>query len=179
MNKLFLSNEQMTVDDKGRVSIPARFMTVLRAICPDQDKSVGVMITPECSLKIMPAPYFAQEVESWGQFNDRVDEERMMLNLSTPVAELLSLDKQNRFKLNPLVREICSIDRQVVIVGSMRYMQLFDLNVWRAMFKKSLPMWGQASTRVARKKEPQAPVQQFVINTGGGQSTEDDGQPSS
>lgn len=170
MEQLFLGNEQMTVDDKGRVGIPARFMTVLRAICPDAADSVGVMITPDRSIKIMPAPCFAKEIESWSQFNDRIDEERMMLNLSTSMAERLALDKQNRFKLNPLMRDICAIDRQVVIVGSMRYMQLFDLNVWRDTIEKSLPNWGKASTRVASRNEPKAPIQQFVINTGGGQS---------
>ena len=169
MNQLFLGNEQMTVDDKGRVGIPARFMTVLRAICPDEADSVGVMITPDRSIKIMPIPYFAAEIESWGKFNDRIDEERMMLNLSTSMAERMALDKQNRFKVNPLMREICMIDQKVVIQGSLNYMQIYDATAWRETFNKNLQLWGQASTRVALKNEAKAPVQQFVINTGGGQ----------
>ncbi|MCL5269547.1 MAG: hypothetical protein M1457_03085 [bacterium] len=170
MQQVFLGNEQMTLDDKGRVGIPARFMSVLRAICPDQADTLGVMITPDRSIKLMPAPYFAREIERWQALNDQVDEERMVLNLSTSMAELLALDKQNRIKLNPLMQEVCQLDRQVVIVGNLGYMQLFALKVWREMFERGLPQWGAASTRVARKDEPKAPVQ-YVINAGGGEPT--------
>lgn len=179
MDQLFLGNEQMSVDDKGRVGIPARFMAVLRAICPNEADSVGVMITPDRSIKVMPIPYFAAEIESWSKFNDRIDEERMMLNLSTSMAERMALDKQNRFKLNPLMRELCMIDQKVVIQGSMNYMQIFDAAAWREMFNKNLARWGQASTHVALKNEPKAPVQQFVITTGGGQGEQSGGQSGS
>ena len=156
----------MTIDQKGRVAIPSRFMTVLRAICPAEADSVGLMITPERSIKIMPATLFRSELDRWGTLNEQVDEERMVLNLSTSLAELVAMDKQNRVKLNPLMMELCQIDQKVVIVGNLKYMQLFDMKVWKEIFRQGLSQFGQAATRVARKDEPQPQPVQYVINAG-------------
>ena len=151
MQKAFLGNEQMRVDDKGRVGIPSRFVAVLRELCPDRCDSVGVMITPDRSIKIMPAPVFEKELERWSELNDQIDEERTVLNMSTSLADELALDRQNRIRLNPLMMDLCRIERHVVFVGTVHYMQLFDDKVYRAMVERQLPQWAQAATRVARK----------------------------
>lgn len=169
MDQIFLGNEQMTVDQKGRVGIPSRFVAVLRAIDPAAADQVGVMITPDRSIKIMPAGYFGAELESWSKLDARDDDERMVLNLATSLAEVLPLDKQNRIKLNPMAMELAGIDRQVVIVGNIKFMQLFDLKKWREMFEKGLPAWGKAATEVARRGQAPAPIQ-YVINPPTGQS---------
>jgi division/cell wall cluster transcriptional repressor MraZ len=167
MAKIFLGNELMRVDQKGRVGIPARFMTVLRAISPDASDSVGLMISPDHSIKIMPMPCFIEEVERWNRLDDQVASERMIKNLATGSTELVQLDKQNRVKLNPLMMEICDIRQQVVIVGSMHYMQLFDQYAWKAMFKAGLSQMGQAMETAAEKDKPkpQPVIKQFIINT--------------
>ena len=149
------------------MGIPARFMAVLRAVCPEQTEQVGVMITPDESIRVMPANYFEQEIERLSQLDDQVDDERMVLNLATSTAELLPLDKQNRIKLNPLMMEFCSIDRQVVFVGSLKYMQVFDVNKWRQMVNAGLKVYGKATTAIAARKAPAAPVNQFVLNVPG------------
>ncbi|MCE5230733.1 hypothetical protein LLG95_14235 [bacterium] len=166
MEQLFLGNEQMTVDQKGRVGIPSRFMSVLRALEPADADKVGVMITPDRSIKIMPAGYFRSELESWSKLDDRDSQERMILNLATSLAELVTLDKQNRIKLNPMMAELAGIDRQVVIVGNIKFMQLFDAKTWREMFEKSLPAWGEAATQLARRGDKPQPIQ-YVINAPG------------
>lgn len=165
MDKIFIGIEPMTVDNKGRVGIPARFMATLRAICPERADAVGVMITPDLSIKLMPALFFEQEIERLNRLNDQVEEERLILNLSTSFAELAQLDKQNRIKLNPLMMEECSIRRDVVIIGSRQYMQLFDEKSWREYRKRALPLLGSAASQVARKSEPKSPIQ-YVINAG-------------
>lgn len=163
MDQLFLGNEQMTVDQKGRVGIPSRFVAILRAIDPADADKAGVMITPDRSIKIMPANYFRAETESWSKLDDRDNQERLILNMATSLAELVTLDKQNRIKLNPMMMELAGIDRQVVIVGNIKFMQLFDIKKWREMFEKNLPVWGEAATAVARRSEPPRPIQ-YVIN---------------
>jgi len=154
----FLGSEKMTVDDKGRVGIPARFMTVLRAMFPDQCGEVGLTITPDYSIKVMPLPVFDEFMAGLDQLNDQIEEERLVLTLSTSFADKAELDKQNRIKLSPLLMEKCQIGRQVVVVGSRQYMQIFDENVWREYSDRALAMMGTASSKVARKEEPVAPA---------------------
>ena len=172
MAKVFLGNEFMTVDQKGRVGIPARFAGVLQDLCPEQNEVVGLMITPERSIKIMPAPYFYEEIERWNQLNEHVDEQRMVLNMNTSLAETVTLDSQNRIKLNPLMMDLCSIRRkgQVAVVGSLKYMQIFDAQSWRRMLEQALPKLGAADSRVQKQQigaEQPATIHQYGINTPG------------
>ena len=169
IEKTFLGNEKMTIDGKGRVAIPARYLPVLRAICPDQADMVGLMITPDRSIKIMPANRFEAEIERWSQLNDQLPAERMVLNLSTSLAEVVNLDTQNRIKLNPVMKEVCSIDRQVIFVGSVQYMQLFDANIWRKMVLGGLKQFSAAAGEIASRQTSPAPIQ-YVINAGGSES---------
>jgi len=166
MEKVFTGTESMTVDSKGRVGIPARFMAVLRALAPDDADAVGVTITPDYSLKIMPIPVFDEEIARLSQLNDQVEEERVILNLMASFAERVPLDKQNRLKLNPLIMDFCSIGREVVITGSIKYLQIWDEAAWRSSSKERLARLGAASALVARKGEAKTPVQ-YVINADG------------
>ena len=163
MDQVFLGSEQMTVDQKGRVGIPARFMSVLRALEPKESDRLGLTITPDRSIKLMPASRFREEIERISRLDDQVDQERMILNMATSLAESVTLDKQNRVKLSPMMTELCGIDRQVVIVGNLKFMQLFDAKAWRELCERSLSTWSQAATAVARRAEAPAPVQ-YVIN---------------
>ena len=81
------------------------------------------------------------------------------------LAERAPLDKQNRIKLNPFMMKECSIDRDVVIMGSIQYMQIFDQKVWREYYRRGLPQLGAAASRVAKRDEPKPSVQ-YVINAG-------------
>jgi len=90
-------------------------------------------------------------------------------------AELVQLDKQNRVKLNPLMMEICEIRQQVVIVGNMHYLQLFDVDAWKTMFKAGLSQMGRAMETAAETDLLLAAMilfnlalfasNQFIINT--------------
>ena len=166
MALIFLGNELMKVDQKGRVGIPARFMAVLRAMCPDRTESVGMMISPEKSIKILPLPHFLEEVERWNRLDDLVAAERTIKNLVTSTAELATLDKQNRIKLNPQLMALCQIRQQVVVAGSMHYMQLFDVETWKGMFEKGLGRLSEAMQKVADKEQPKPrpSVKQLIIN---------------
>ena len=166
MEDAFLSNEQMTVDEKGRVGIPARYIAVLKARCPEETDKVGLMITPERSIKVMPINAFHQEVNEWKTLDERDEDERTVLNM-TGLAEEAPLDKQNRIKLNPMMMDLCGIARQVVFVGSVNYMQIYDAAVWREMVLQNLGRFSQVSTQLARRAKPR--VVPTDGDSGGGQ----------
>ena len=167
----FTGLERMTADPKGRVGVPARYLRVLKNICPDRADRVGVRLTPERSIKVMPAPMYEAELETWSGLDDRIDDERMVLNMSTVGADLLELDNQNRIRLNPLLMKLCGIDRQVVFVGSVRFMQIYAEEVYLEMIQANQPAWSRAQTNVARQSAAPAaeaaPVQ-YVINVPAG-----------
>ncbi len=164
IERTFLGNESMTIDAKGRVAFPARFLAVLREICPDQADAVGLVVSPDRSIKIMPLPAFEKSLETWRNLDYQVPAERMVLNMSTSLADVAQLDTQNRIKLNQEMMGICSIDRQVVFTGNLQYMQLYDTNVWRESIQENLKNLSDATGEVARRKDQSQRPVQYVIN---------------
>lgn len=146
---IFLNNQEMVVDSKLRVGIPERFMKVLREAYPDHCDKIGVAASADKSIKLMPEPIFLKELEYWSSLDDRSQNQRTILNISTAFADLLPLDKQNRLKLSPALCKFCNISREVIIVGSVRYMQIFDLDSWNELVRKNFDRFGGASDALA------------------------------
>lgn len=169
LEEVFLDNAEMTVDTKGRVGIPEKFMKVIRRICPENAGVVGLTPTPERSIKIMPYSYFARQVAHWGQLDGDKQAERTMLNVLTSYSGLFPLDPQNRIKLNPGLMRLCNIQRDVIIVGNVHFMQLFDVRTFERMMEKGLDVFDEAQEKATRKLTEGVPVQ-FVLNQGTGAS---------
>lgn len=164
LDQRFIGMEEMSVDQKGRVGIPARFMNVLRALAPGADGEVGMLLTPDRSIKVMPLPFFNELLERWDSFNPEFEEERLLLNVGPSGAAQALLDKQNRIKLSPMMMKFCQIQPEslVVVSGHMKYMQIYSATVFEQMVQQALPQWGQAASRAAERSR-EKPVQQFVI----------------
>lgn len=160
---LFLNNQEMIVDAKLRVGIPERFMKVLRKIAPDHSRQIGVAASPDRSIKLMPHPYFAEELERWQALDVNKSADRTILNLSSSFADLLSMDKQNRIKLSPALCKFCNITRDVIIVGSLKYMQIFDIGIWNALTETGISQFDGALDTAAQNAGRPAPVH-LVIN---------------
>lgn len=131
----FFGNEPMTVDVKGRVGIPAKFMTLLREHYPDHANQIGYFVTPEGSLKLMPIPVFDQECAKWEQFDESIEDHRIALMFFTSTSDRVTLDGQNRIKLSSTIKRLCGIDRQVIISGGKDSMQLYDEGAYFRMME--------------------------------------------
>jgi DNA-binding transcriptional regulator/RsmH inhibitor MraZ len=111
-------------------------MAVLREMYPEHTGEIGYFMTPEHSLKLMPIPVFEEKCAELDQLDEMIEDQRIALNFFTSTAERVPLDNQNRIKLGALVRELCGIDRQVVITGGRDCMHLYDQNVYREMMAR-------------------------------------------
>lgn len=145
----FIGLEEMTVDVKGRVAIPACFMKPLRLRCPERPDTVGLMVTPDRSIKIVPANQFEQEIARLSRLNDRRQRERIILGMSTMGAGLTALDKQNRIKINPAMRKLCGIDRVVMFQGTVNYVQIFDEQRYYQLAENRFDAWSEAEDLLA------------------------------
>lgn len=166
LDEVFLDTIEMTVDNKGRVGIPEKFMKVIRKLCPDNANVIGIAPTPEKSIKLMPYSYIARRIADWSKLNGEKGAERKMLNALTAYATWLPLDPQNRIKLNPTLMRLCRIQRDVVIVGSIHFMQLFDVHNYEETVLTQLANYDEIEKEAERKIQEVAPVQ-FVLNTSG------------
>ncbi|WP_136798725.1 MULTISPECIES: division/cell wall cluster transcriptional repressor MraZ [Desulfosediminicola] len=127
MKNRFRSRSEHTLDGKGRLNIPSRFREVLQ-----QYDSDVLMIAPwgKTHLRAFPVP-------EWEAFENTLMTEgrkqkglaRIMRYVVGSVAEC-GLDKQGRVLVPPHLRGEASLQREVVLVGMLNHVEIWDKETW-------------------------------------------------
>lgn len=121
---MFLGEFEHTVDDKGRLTIPARFRRQLEA---------GLVVTKgiDPCLWLYPA-------DGWNQLAERISalprtdpKAREFRRQVFGGASDVEPDKQGRVNLPPYLRQYANIDNQAVVVGLHDYCEIWNPEQWR------------------------------------------------
>jgi len=126
MNQMFLGEFEHTLDDKGRITIPAKFRARLAA---------GVVVT-----KGIDPCLWLYPVDTWEPWAARVSAlpltdpqarnfQRLMLGGAADAVP----DRQGRINLPPYLRQYANLDSQVVIVGLYDHCEIWNAERWRAL----------------------------------------------
>lgn len=121
---MFLGEYRHTIDEKGRLTIPAKYRGLLAA---------GMVITRGFDRNLM-----AFSIEGWDELAERIRN----LPLSDPGAREfrrrvfggaidLVPDRQGRVLLPPYLREFARIDGEVVINGMHSYLEIWNSDDWQ------------------------------------------------
>jgi MraZ protein len=121
---MFLGEFTHTIDEKGRLTIPAKFRGLLAS---------GVVVTRGLDQNLM-----AFTLEGWQELAERVNR----LPLADPSAREfrrrvfsgavdLVPDRQGRILLPPYLREFAGIDTEVVITGNFNHAEIWSSDLWR------------------------------------------------
>lgn len=123
---MFLGEYSHTIDNKGRLTIPAKFRGFLAA---------GVVVTRGFDQNLM-----AFTLEGWQELAERVNR----LPMADPNAREfrrrvfsgavdLVPDRQGRILIPPYLREFARIDTEVVITGNFNYAEIWSRELWQPM----------------------------------------------
>lgn len=120
---MFLGEFVHTIDDKGRLTIPARFRA---------DLAAGLVVTRgiDRCLAIYP-------MEEWRRLSEKVSElpvtdrrARAFRRLVFASASDAVPDKQGRVLIPPHLREYAHLDGEAVITGLDTYIEVWDTKSW-------------------------------------------------
>jgi MraZ protein len=120
---MFLGEYHHSIDDKGRVSVPAKFR---------DDLVNGAVVTRglDTSLFLLP-------LEEWGKLADKLAglplgqaDARAFSRLMLAGAMDIQLDGQGRFVIPEYLRKYAGLKREVVIVGIHNRLELWDEEEW-------------------------------------------------
>ena len=124
---MFAGSNKLTIDDKGRLAIPARLRTQL---ADEYGKQIAITLGPEC-VEIYPAAVFRRIAEAIPKIADRA--KRMtMLRLFVGNAVEVELDAQGRVLVPTMLRERMQLDSEVVLVGQIDHFELWSEAQWTA-----------------------------------------------
>lgn len=127
---MFAGSHLLTVDDKGRLAIPARFRTQLVEKFGPQ---VFITRSYQPCIELYPVATFHQVVEQIDQLADR-----KKADLATRAfighAEETEIDKQGRILLPQLLRKLAHLDSRAVAVGQNKRIEIWSEDIWTEKF---------------------------------------------
>ena len=123
---MFLGEYTHTIDEKGRLTIPAKFRGLLAS---------GLVVTRGFDQNLMLFP-----LDGWQELAQRIaarplaDEDMRMFRrrVFSGATDLLP-DRQGRILLPPYLREFAGINGDVVIAGMFHYLELWSTDAWTAV----------------------------------------------
>lgn len=122
---MFLGEHQHTLDDKGRVILPARFRDKLHG-------GVVLTVAKDRCIDVFPHAEFERQVN---QLQDKVEAGEVPLSdlrmFSAKAFEQVP-DSQGRVTIPPALREYARLDRDLTVNGAVRSIQIWDREAWEA-----------------------------------------------
>ncbi len=126
---MFLGEFEHLLDDKGRLTVPAKFRMELVD---------GFVIT-----KGIDRCLFVYTLDEWRPLAEKISrlpvtkrEARALARLVFAGASDCSLDKQGRILLPSYLRQYANLNSEVVIVGLNTHLEIWDLETWRNTSQK-------------------------------------------
>lgn len=120
---MFLGEFVHTIDDKGRLVVPAKFRNALAS---------GMVITRGIDRCLVIYP-----MDTWQAYRERISalpttdrDARDLRRLVFGSAADITPDAQGRFVIPPSLREYAGLDGQVVVVGCDTYVELWHPEEW-------------------------------------------------
>jgi MraZ protein len=115
-----------TIDEKGRVIIPAKFRDVIKAGGGD-----GVMVSK------MDNSLFAYTYEEWSKIENKIlalaeksEYMRRFRRVFIGGAFDCNCDKQGRILIPPILRYYSGIDKEIVLVGVLDHFEIWSRENW-------------------------------------------------
>lgn len=127
---MFAGSHQVSIDDKGRLAIPARFRQSLSESCGGQ---LILTIGPNPCVEIYPAPEFQRIVRDIQAMDDRVTAEKLK-QVFVGFAVETTMDPQGRILLAPMLRKRARLEAAVVLMGQDSRFDLWAQDVWETRF---------------------------------------------
>ena len=126
---MFRGSFEHTVDSKGRVSVPSKFRDI---IADRYDGSLVLAMDFDKCLTVYP-------LEEWEKLEEKIKSLPMMkqevkdfMRFFFSSATECELDKQGRILLPPAHRERAGINKNVMVVGIMNKIEIWDALAWEA-----------------------------------------------
>ncbi|HUS24717.1 MAG TPA: division/cell wall cluster transcriptional repressor MraZ [Candidatus Binatia bacterium] len=127
---VFTGHHQLSIDDKGRLAIPARFRQQLADRFGHQ---VFITIGDKACLEIYPVPEFQRIADSIALMDDQDHAEILKLAFIGRAVET-EIDKQGRVSLPPMLRKAAGLDGSAVVVGQITRLDVWPEERWNAKF---------------------------------------------
>ena len=124
---MFRGINSLTLDNKGRLAVPAKYRNSLRESCAGQ---LVLTIDRDRCLLLYPLPVWEEVVQKLIQLSSTNWQARGLKRLLLGHAEECDMDGQGRILIPAPLREFAGLDKHVVLVGQGNKFELWDEQTW-------------------------------------------------
>lgn len=121
---MFIGEYTHAIDDKGRVSLPAKFRSQLKE---------GVVVTRgfDRCLVVYPLSRWQERAEKLARLPDHQKKNRDYARLQLSGAWDIELDRAGRIMLPQSLRAYASLGKQAVVVGLYNHLEIWETSAWQ------------------------------------------------
>ena len=144
---MLLGEYEHTIDDKGRITLPAKFRELFRS---------GIVITrgmDRCLSAYTPAEWQQLVQSQLASLNPLSPDSRKLQRFFFSGAAETAPDKQGRVTLPPALVQRAQLVRDVVVAGVYDHLEIWDRSAWQAQMKEIEENAEDAAERVAAKRD--------------------------
>lgn len=124
---MFRGVNHVTLDAKGRMSIPTRYRAQLMASC---DGQMVMTVDREHSLLLYPLPVWEEIERKLIKLPSLNKQARRLQRLLIGHATECELDSQGRVLVAPPLREFADLDKKVVMIGQGNKFEIWNEGTW-------------------------------------------------
>lgn len=118
---------ELNLDAKGRMAMPARYRQSLAESC---DGNLVITVDQDTSLLIYPKPEWEELERKLVKLPSFVKEARLLQRLLLGHATEVELDNSGRMLIPPMLRDFARLDKRIVLIGQGNKFELWDDERW-------------------------------------------------
>lgn len=136
---MFLGTYTPKLDDKGRLTLPAKFR---------EDLADGLMVTKgqDHSLAVYPRAEFAARARRAAAASRTNPQVRAFVRNLAASADEQRPDSAGRITLSAAHREYAGLSKECVVVGSVDFLEIWDAAAWAAYQEQTEEAYSAADT---------------------------------
>lgn len=138
---MFLGTYTPKLDDKGRLTLPAKFREELAG---------GLMVTKgqDHSLAVYPKEEFIQRARKAAEVSRTNPEARAFIRNLAASADEQRPDGQGRITLSAVHRAYAGLTKECVVIGSMDFLEIWDAESWNRYQAETEAAFAEANADV-------------------------------
>lgn len=140
--KMFIGQYEHSVDEKGRLAVPAKFRRALK------EEAVITKGLDGC-LFLFPQAKFKKMAESIGQLPYTKSSARLYARLILAGASDVEFDKQGRVIVPGYLRDYAGLKTAAIVIGLYDRIEVWSKSKWQALVEKIEPKAGEIAEELS------------------------------
>lgn len=131
---MFQGHSNTTIDEKGRLIIPAKFR---KHILPEANGILNVTLGRDNCIWLFPSNEWMKVLETVRSTNPYTDDEVLMRRQMFFYADELTVDSQHRILIPQEMKDIVGIKKDVLLIGQLERIELWNPDTYSKYLKGS------------------------------------------